>query len=524
MAAGTFEERIAKDEGALTGSTLDGRYLVTRLIGEGGMGLVYEARHVVLGTRLAIKVLRPEMSEHPEALERLRREARAASAIGNEHIVEVRDVSQLEDGSTYIAMEYLDGTPLEELFDGSVLPWRRVRAICLQICDALAAAHRRGIIHRDLKPENILLVQRQGIDDFVKILDFGIAKDVNATKKLTVAGQMMGTPAYMSPEQCAGSEIDHRTDVYSFGIMMYELLTGQLPFDHENAADLCRMHFIVEAPPPSTTVPAGIFPPELDAVVLTCMGKSVDERFSSMEEVAEAIQIATSAEPMRAEKATLLGLGPTRLSGVPALPKARAARTSSLARFLVPARQTLSSLSLALPAHRPSGFMIVLVLWAVGAAGAAWWAVSHASSVTPAVPSAVASAEPSEPAEEPAEEAAAAPQTQSSEPPARAQAEPRWVSIRTLPAGADVIAEGAVVGQTPVDFPLEEETVTVRLRLAGHDERAIEVGAETDDELMIHLQETPPPRRPAARRPRPNARRRPARGATAPGTFVDPWN
>jgi serine/threonine protein kinase len=197
----------------MIGLVVDGRYRVVELIGEGGMGKVYLAEHVEIGKRVALKVLHPSYSRMPDLVERFRREARAASKIGHPHIVDVTDSGTTADGSAYFVMEFLEGVELGSVIEreGALDVGRAVR-IAQQICRALAAAHAAGIIHRDLKPENIFLTIRDGTTDFVKVLDFGIAKTTEAEeareRKLTSPGMAMGTPEYMAPEQAAGRPAD----------------------------------------------------------------------------------------------------------------------------------------------------------------------------------------------------------------------------------------------------------------------------------------------------------------------------
>jgi len=196
------------------GVVVDQRYVVGGLIGEGGMGRVYQCRHRVLGKKLAIKVIRSDLAKAPEAFERFLIEAKAASAAGSEHIIDIVDFGAFTDGAAYLVMEYLEGMPLSQrIAERGPMPLAQIVDIASQIAEGLAAAHAAGIVHRDLKPDNVFLVQRRG-RDFVKVLDFGVAKITHAAARLTQAGMVVGTPHYMSPEQAAGHSVDARGDIY----------------------------------------------------------------------------------------------------------------------------------------------------------------------------------------------------------------------------------------------------------------------------------------------------------------------
>ncbi|WP_437873069.1 serine/threonine-protein kinase [Sorangium sp. So ce363] len=272
----------------LVGTTVAGAYHVIRLLGEGGMGRVYETHHTrIPGKRFALKTLHPELAQQPTVLARFQREAEAAASIRSPHIVEIFDVNRLSDGRPCIIAEYLDGKGLDELLAGSGgrLPAGAAVRIAREVCDGIAAAHAAGIVHRDIKPENIFLTGDPACPT-VKILDFGISK-TSAPSTLTRTGMVLGTPAYMAPEQAKGDEIDPRADIYAVGAVLYHALTGQRPFERSDPTAVLLAVMTEEPPPPRSLNPD--IPPGLEAVVQRAMAKQREDRHASMGELASEL-------------------------------------------------------------------------------------------------------------------------------------------------------------------------------------------------------------------------------------------
>ncbi len=293
-----------------TGAVLDGKYQILVKLGQGGMGAVYRARHLLLNKDVALKVIAPHLAQDPSFKARFFREAKVAMEFVHRHAIPVRDFGVTGDGLYYMTMDFSTGTSLRVLVEREgALPAERAVRIVRMILDALAEAHRKRIIHRDLKPDNVMVEQQDG-KDFVKVLDFGLAKMVTGEDEaasLATAGQILGTPAYMSPEQGCGEEVDHRADLYACGVILYQLLTGRLPFTGPTSRQLIMKH--VSAPPPSfqQAAPGLVLPPGLEDVVMKALAKEKHDRFQSAEEFSQAL--APFVSPASGERRPLVQIG-----------------------------------------------------------------------------------------------------------------------------------------------------------------------------------------------------------------------
>ncbi len=285
------------------GTVLGGKYRVERVLGEGGMGIVAEATHVDLGSRVAVKFLLRHALENHDIVARFEREARSTASLQSDHVVNVTDVGRFDDGAPYMVMELLTGCDLASglVRAGGKLPIAEAIAYATQACIGLGDAHDAGIVHRDVKPSNLFLHSRKDKRVVVKVVDFGIAKDIAATNtSLTQASSMMGSPKYMSPEQLRDSKsVDARSDIWSLGVVLFEMLAGRTPFEAESMAVLHAE--ILGSRPPSLLDLRPEAPPALDAIVQRCLEKDPAARFGNMRELAGALaqltMITSAVEP-----------------------------------------------------------------------------------------------------------------------------------------------------------------------------------------------------------------------------------
>jgi serine/threonine protein kinase len=295
-AIASFKGRVSEYD-RLVGETLDGRYFVIAKIGEGGMGVVFSAKHAVIERPLAIKVLKREVMRDAATIRRFVQEAKAASRIGHPNIVDVTDFGTTPDGMTYSVMEFVDGMTLSKaLKHGAPFSPERCIRIASQIARALGAAHDKGIVHRDLKPENVFLIDRDGRTDFVKIVDFGIAKvapleGADAGPRLTRAGSVFGTPEYMAPEQAAGrNDTDHRVDIYALGTILYEMIVGKVPHKADSMVRTLAMVMLDPITPPSQVNPDSRIPKSLELTIMKSLSKVREQRYATMADMLTALE------------------------------------------------------------------------------------------------------------------------------------------------------------------------------------------------------------------------------------------
>jgi tRNA A-37 threonylcarbamoyl transferase component Bud32 len=299
----------------LVGLVVGGRFQIEDLIGQGGMGKVYRARHLALERTVVLKMLKPQLLEDPTLVGRFEREAKAASRLNHPNVIQVLDFGRLEnDGTLYIVMEYVQGKDLRlVLRDEWPLAEERLCDIMAQVCSALGEAHVNNVIHRDLKPENIMVEARRDQPDHVKVLDFGIAKILDSdVSGLTRHDVVCGTPQYMAPEQATGSALDERSDVYALGVILYQMATGHLPFDGANSMEVLTRHVNESPIPPRQRQPDAPISEPMERLILRALEKDPAKRPQTAEQFREAL-LAVPAQARAAARAAT----PTRSSAVP---------------------------------------------------------------------------------------------------------------------------------------------------------------------------------------------------------------
>jgi eukaryotic-like serine/threonine-protein kinase len=455
----------------MVGTTV-GSYRILDKLGEGGMGIVYLGEHELLGRRAAIKVLHPELVRSEDAAARFFMEARAVNAIRHENIVDVVDFGRTPAGDSFFVMEWLEGQTLaERLREGRLDPALAVD-IAVQAAAALSAAHAQGIVHRDLKPDNLFLTSRAGRQNFVKILDFGIAKLVSqpAAHK-TRSGAIVGTAQYMAPEQCQSKgEIDGRADVYALGLILYEMLSGRPAFDEGGFTETLIAQTSRPPVPPREVNP--FIPEALETVVLRCLRKDKELRYASMEELIGAL--GPFVEPASRAARADLPTKPLR----PAPPTRAETRTSTLGGSATEMRRVARRRRALLAAGAGVAAAVGIFLWLVG---------------SPQGPTAVA------------------PMAVVTPPPLAPRVR---VSIRSTPAGAAIrrVDNGESLGETPLEWSIvrSHEPVALEATQAGHAAQRTTVVPDHDQTVDLALVAVPPPITPPAKpirrvasRPRP---------------------
>jgi serine/threonine-protein kinase len=436
---------------------LVGPYKLLAQIGAGATGQVFEVEHSVIGRRAALKVLYPDHALLPSAMRRLFAEAQAVNRINHPHIVEITDVveSDRTGSAAGVVMELLDGLSLAELIAGGkrVEP-ARLPHIMGQVADALAAAHTAGFVHRDLKPENIFITARDGVKDYVKLLDFGLAKSLVVEESSgapegtgsmltgrahrTVEGTFLGTPAYASPEQAAGKPVDHRTDLYAFGVILYELLCGRLPFEGQNLGEYLVKHITVMPPPVPEVIVQSPLGAGLAAVAMRCLKKDPTQRYCSATEIKEALLALPPASAVNLPETTaiwpVLRWRHKKLTAIAAL--GAAALTLGLTLLLTSGRKPAS------PATAPPR--------------------ASAPILAPVI-----------------------------EPIPLATSRRVTVSFVSRPAGAEVRRAGdaELLGITPFDesFVAAEQTMDFEMRLQGHEPRRVQAHLAADSTVTVQL-------------------------------------
>ena len=416
---------------SLVGFTLIDKYKVVRPIGRGGMGEVYEATHVELGKRVAVKVMLGKYAEDSEAIARFKREALAASRIGNPHIIDVSDIGTTHDGRSFVVMEYLSGQPLSNVIElvGQMPAWRATH-IMRQVLRAVHVAHSKGIIHRDLKPDNIFLVDQDDQHDFVKLLDFGISKMIDldaeaANTKLTTTGVVMGTPLYMAPEQAMGAATDHRADIYACGVMLYEMLAGQPPFNGATYAVLVAK-LLTADPQPLDELRGGLHPGLL-AAVHRALQKEPEARFASAEAFAAALP--NERPPSAVEMAETIDSGAQIVVKAP-----------TKAPFTAPPKPRVAPA----PAKRKSRWPVVAAVLALALGGTIGLVLALDGKSTTAPTAPATAPKPTGPTEATG-----------------------LMKVRSTPSGATVLVDGETKGVTPLDLVLAPGKHVIHIQLDG---------------------------------------------------------
>jgi serine/threonine-protein kinase len=475
--------------GERIGSILNGTYRLERLLGEGGMGTVYEAVHQRVPRRFAIKMLNPEILGNKEVFERFRREAEIASSLGSQHIVQVFDFNHGEDGSPYMVLELLEGHDLAKRIQTRgrmTLP--QITDLMDQLGQALAKAHAAGIVHRDLKPANIFLTKVDKNEDFVKVLDFGISKVLHGNTGATRTGTVFGTPNYMSPEQAEGrqGEIDHRTDIFAVGAILYECVTGQMAF---NAPTLIgTIYQVCHGSPQPIRSFAPEVPEAVERVLARAMAKQRDLRHADVESLREEFTRACADVSAQAFSFATIPSTPPQVVAPTTLSAASSER--------VPTQ---------LPADAPAGGRGAKVAVMAAAAGVAlgvglWLTLGRGGDE--AAPGPVAAVPVSAPAPAPApatpaQPAVAAPAVTAPAAPTPAAAATVEIRLKLTPADAKVEVDGLVTTENPLRLPQGDRTFKVVVSAPGYVSLTRQVRPLMNSELVATLERPSAAPRPA---------------------------
>ncbi len=506
----------------LIGRVINERFRISALIARGGMGKVYRAEQAPLGRVCALKVLNPNYAgdQDPEFHKRFFLEASIASKLTHPNTVTIFDYGRTDDDVYFMAMEYLVGHTLHRAIrEAGHFPEERAAHIARQICRALREAHSLGVIHRDLKPANIFLVEHGDETDFVKILDFGLVKNVSETKTedLTQTGLFMGSPKYMAPEQIRGDRVDARTDIYALGIILYEMIAGKVPFDRPNSVNILMAHVNEEAPPLRQMNPNTQVSPAFEEIIARCMAKDPDQRFSSMDEVLAALKrmgglaLAQTFNGMATGEFSALAASGTPSSRVlgdsgsgPSvdLPLATLSGSGSTMAATVPPADIVVTPALSVPPPRSGskGILVTAVVGALGIAGIVGYAALRPGGA--AVGSAPAAQTSAVPAVSTAADLA----------PAAPPIALVKVRVNSDPDGASVKEDGVeLCGSTPCDIlykgadadPAREHKLTFARPGYRPEARTVKVG---DSPIAVKLTKAPDvPRFVPAAQPRSDA-------------------
>jgi len=486
-----------------------GEYVIVRKVGEGGFGAVYEAKHPLIGKSAAVKVLHRQYCSNPQVVSRFIAEARAVNQIKHRNIIDIFSFGALADGRQYYVMEYVEGLTFDRYLKGygHLTPEEAV-PILRGISRALDAAHAQGITHRDLKPDNVFVSFDEDGHPIPKLLDFGIAKlkDDQVAHK-TRTGAPMGTPNYMSPEQCRGVNVDHRTDVYAFGVMTFQCLTGQLPFFADQIMDLMIMH--IHDPPPAPSSVNGALRPELDAPILAMMAKNPDERPQSVGEglewlasVAKEVGYDVQLAPRKAATVRLPGATGTSGIGTPSRgvtgneatqlrapgvtgPRGRTVRPATVVDPLKPATMLDAERDVTSTRKPRTGLFVLAAIGIAAGAGVGLVMLGRGGSQA-----AAPTAAPAPPAST-AAPAATTPPTATATTTAAASAAPQVVKvlITTAAKGAKIYSGDKVLGTagTPFEIPRGEVEVALTVKATGFADKEVKLTPSKDAELDVKL-------------------------------------